>query len=157
MILSTWLHTKFFHEGLDNVFMLHNLQSPNFFPKFSQTVFVPLQNLFWYLKCKFLSPTTLQSYTTHIWTWIDLKFWCNMKSYVYYHLSQFQFIWFHKMKNLVIFLKPCQTGTQTQNDLQFLLNNSKPLYILRNKLNICLPHLFKISSLLMMIRKTYQF
>jgi len=130
MILSTWLHTKFFHEGLDNVFMFHNLQNPIFFPQVLPNCICSTPNFILIsFKCKFLSPTTLQSYTTHIWTWIDLKFWCNMKSYVYYHLSQFQFIWFHKMKNLATFLKPCQTWTQTQNDLQFPLNNSKPLYI----------------------------
>jgi hypothetical protein len=47
MVLSTWLHTKLFYEGLDNVFALHNFQIPSF--KFSQNVFASLQNLFWCL------------------------------------------------------------------------------------------------------------
>jgi hypothetical protein len=45
MVLSTWLHTKLLYEGLDNVFALHNLQTPSF--KFSQIIFAPFQNLFW--------------------------------------------------------------------------------------------------------------
>jgi hypothetical protein len=36
--------------------------------------------------------TTLQSYIAHIWPWIDLTFWWNMKNYVYYHLSKFRLI-----------------------------------------------------------------
>jgi len=43
MILNTWLHTKILYEGLDNVFVFHNLQTPSF--KFSQIVFAPFQNL----------------------------------------------------------------------------------------------------------------
>jgi uncharacterized pyridoxamine 5'-phosphate oxidase family protein len=43
MVLSTWLHTTFLYEGLDNVFALLNLQTPSF--KFSQVVFVPLQKI----------------------------------------------------------------------------------------------------------------
>jgi len=42
MVLSTWLHTTFLYEGLDNVFVLPNLQTPSF--KFSQVVFATLQN-----------------------------------------------------------------------------------------------------------------
>jgi hypothetical protein len=138
--------------------VLHNFQSPKYF-------FQILPNCIWCtpkfvlisFKCKLLSSTTLESYTTHIWTHIDLKFWCNMKNYVYYHLWKFQLIWLHKMKNLVTFLKPPQTRSWKQNDLQLLLNNSKPLDISRDTLNIILPHLFKISALLMMIKKIYHF
>jgi len=39
MVLSTWLHTTFLYEGLDNVFVLPNLQTPSSSPnsfKFSQ-------------------------------------------------------------------------------------------------------------------------
>jgi hypothetical protein len=42
MVLSTWLHTKLLCEGLDNVFVLPNLQTPSL--KFSQVVFALLQN-----------------------------------------------------------------------------------------------------------------
>jgi hypothetical protein len=66
------------------------------------------------------------------------------KNYVYYHLYKFYLIWFHKMKDLVISLKPPQIGTWTQNDLQIHLNNYKPLEIFENTLNIYIPHLLKI-------------
>jgi hypothetical protein len=42
MVLNTWLHTTLLYEGLDNVFVLPNLQTSSF--KFSQIVFAPLQN-----------------------------------------------------------------------------------------------------------------
>jgi hypothetical protein len=49
MVLNTRLHIKFLYEGLDNVFVLHNLQCPNsFFQVFPWIVFVPIQILFWY-------------------------------------------------------------------------------------------------------------
>jgi hypothetical protein len=80
-----------------------------------------------------------------------------MKNYVYYHFWKVQLIWFHKMRDLVTFLKSPQIGTRIQNDLQISFKNSKPLEILWDTLNICLPHLLKILALLMMITKSYQF
>jgi len=120
-------------------FTIFKVQTPSL--KFSQIIFASLQNLFLYLL-----DVILQSYITHIWTQIDLKFWCNMKNYIYYYLSKFQFIWLHEMKDLVTFLKPLQTKTWTQNDLQLLLNNSKCLENLGKKWNTCLSHLFKILA-----------
>jgi hypothetical protein len=61
------------------------------------------------------------------------------------------------MTNFITFFKPPQIKTRKQNDLQLLLNNSKLLEILGDTLNICLPHLFKISALLMMIKNSYHF
>jgi hypothetical protein len=43
-------------------------------------------------------------------TWIDLKFWCNMKNYIYYDIENIQLIWLHKMKDLAIFLKHLKQG-----------------------------------------------
>ncbi len=40
MVLNIWLHTKLLYEGLDNAFVLHNLQTPSF--KFSQIIFASL-------------------------------------------------------------------------------------------------------------------
>jgi hypothetical protein len=54
------------------------------------------------------------------------------------------------MRYLATFLKPPQTGTRTQNDLQLPLKNSKPLEILRDTSNMRLPHLLKLLALLMM-------
>jgi len=61
------------------------------------------------------------------------------------------------MRDPTIFFKPLQIETQTQNDLQFLLKNSKPLEIMGDILNICLSHLLKILALLMMITKSCHF
>jgi hypothetical protein len=61
------------------------------------------------------------------------------------------------MSDLATFLKPPQVGTRTQNDLQLPLNNSKPLEILRDTLNMRLSHLLKLLALLMMITKNYHF
>jgi hypothetical protein len=61
------------------------------------------------------------------------------------------------MKDPTTFFKPPQIETQTQNDLQLLLKNSKPLEILEDILNICLSHLLKILALLMMITKSCHF
>ncbi len=128
MVLSTWLHTTLLYEGLDNVFVLSNLQTPSF--KFSQVVFAPLQNFALMSSQKQTSViATLQSYIAHIWPWIDLKFWWNM-NYVYYLLSKFQLIYLHKVKDLATSLKSPQTRTWTQNDLQLALSNSKILEIL---------------------------
>jgi hypothetical protein len=44
----------------------------------------------------------LQSYIAHIIPWINMKFWWNMKSYVYYHLSNFQLIYFIKWEILLL-------------------------------------------------------
>jgi hypothetical protein len=43
MVLSTWLHTTFLYEGLDNLFALPNFQTPSF--KFFQVVFAPFQKI----------------------------------------------------------------------------------------------------------------
>jgi hypothetical protein len=135
---------------------IFKVQTPSL--KFSQIVFAPFQNFFSYFRnVNFCHQTTLQSYTVHIWTWIDLKIWCNDKNYVYYHFSKFQLIWLHEMRDPTIFFKPLQIETQTQNDLQFLLKNSKPLEIMGDILNICLSHLLKILALLMMITKSCHF
>jgi hypothetical protein len=53
------------YEGLDNVFVLLNLQTPSF--KISQVVFAPFQNFCFdvFSKQTFVI-ATLQSYTAHI-------------------------------------------------------------------------------------------
>jgi hypothetical protein len=54
MVLSTWLHTKILYEGLDNVFVFPNLQTPSF--KYSQVIFAPLQKfVLMSSQCKLLS------------------------------------------------------------------------------------------------------
>jgi hypothetical protein len=142
LILNTWLHTKLLYEGFNNVSTLYNPQSTNSFLQVlpncicSTSKFVLMSS--W---CKLLSLATLQSYTTHIWTWIDLKFWCNIINFVCYHLLKFQFIWLYKMKDLATSLKPPQIVIQTQNDLQLYLNNSKPLEIW-NMHSIYVLHIF---------------
>jgi hypothetical protein len=53
MVLSTLLHTKLLYQGLDNVFVLPNLQTPF---KFSYVVFAPLQKfVLMSSQCKLLS------------------------------------------------------------------------------------------------------
>jgi len=47
MVLSTWLYSKLLYESFDNVFAFQNFQIVFF--KFSQIIFVALQNLFWCL------------------------------------------------------------------------------------------------------------
>jgi hypothetical protein len=61
------------------------------------------------------------------------------------------------MRDLATFLKPFQIMTKTQNDLQHPFNNSKPFEILGDTLNRCLPHLFKISTLLVRSQRTINF
>jgi hypothetical protein len=87
VVLHTWLHTKILYEGLDSVFALHNLQTPSF--KLSQIIFAPLQNSFW---CLHNVNFCHNNYIVHIWPCINIKFWRNMKNYVYYHRSKFQLI-----------------------------------------------------------------
>ncbi len=54
MVLNTSLHTKLLYEGLDNVFVLPNLQTPSF--TFSQIIFAPLQKfVLMSSQCKLLS------------------------------------------------------------------------------------------------------
>ncbi len=118
IILSTWLHTKLLYEGLNNVFAFYNLQSINFFFQVFPTCICSTSKfVLMFSRCKLLSLVTLQSYTIHIWTWIDLKFWCNIINFVCYHLLKFQLIWLYKMKDLATSLKPPQIGIRTQNDL----------------------------------------
>jgi hypothetical protein len=108
IVLCTWLHTKLLYESLDNVFTLHNIQTPSF--KFSQIVFAPLQKKIWFLlNVNFYHNNFAKLHYSH--PWIDLKFWWDIKNYVYYHLLKFQFIELHKMKDLATSLKSPQTKT----------------------------------------------
>jgi hypothetical protein len=94
MVLSTWLHTTLLYEGLHNVFALPNLQTPSF--KFSQVIFASFQKNCFHVFSKQTSvTTTLQSYTAHIWPWINLKFWWNIKTMsttFFQNFSSFNFI-----------------------------------------------------------------
>jgi hypothetical protein len=131
-------------------FTIFKVQTPSL--KFSQIIFASLQNLFLYLL-----DVILQSYITHIWTQIDLKFWCNMKNYIYYHLSKFQFIWLHEMKDLVTFLKPLQLRPKHKMTYNSFSTTPNTLKIWeKNEI-----HVFHICSkfwpLLMMITNSYHF
>ncbi len=65
MVLSTWLHTTLLYEGLDNVFVLPNLQTPSF--KFSQVVFAPLQKfVLMSFQCKLLSQHFAKLHRSHM-------------------------------------------------------------------------------------------
>jgi len=60
------------------------------------------------------------------------------------------------MKDLATSLKSPQTGTWTQNDLQFALSNSKLLEILGDTLDMSSIS-SQISALLMVTTKSYHF
>ncbi len=107
---------------------IFKVQTPSL--KFSQIVFAPFQNFFSYFRnVNFCHQTTLQSYTVHIWTWIDLKIWCKSKNYVCYHFQNFSSFDFMKWKILLLFsnhlkLKPkhkmiYNSFSKTPNPLKF--------------------------------------
>ncbi len=97
MVLSTWLHTKLFYVGLNNVFAFPNLQTPWSFPKLYLLHF---KNLYWCLfNVNFCHNFT--KFTTHIWPWIDFKFgesWKAMFITIFQNFSSF------KLKKWEIFL-----------------------------------------------------
>jgi hypothetical protein len=129
MVLSTWLHTKLLYEGFDNLFVLPNLQTPSF--KFSQVIYAPLQkHVLMSFQCKILSQqlckaTSLMYDLGSIWNLRE-----TWKNHVYYHLSKFQLISFHTMKDLATSLKSPLIGIWTQNDLQIAFKNFKVIEIL---------------------------
>jgi hypothetical protein len=94
MVLSTWLHTTFFYEGLDNVFALLNRQTPSF--KFSQVVFAPLQKfVLMSFQCKLLSQqlckaTSLTYDLRSIWNFDET--WKTMFTTIFQNLKSFNFI-----------------------------------------------------------------
>jgi hypothetical protein len=94
MVLSTWLHTTLLYEGLDNVFVLPNLQTPSF--KFSQVVFAPLQKIVLMFSqnklpsqqfCK-VAPLTYE--LGSIWNFFET--WTTMSTTFSQNFSSFNFI-----------------------------------------------------------------
>ncbi len=94
MVLSTWLHTKFSYEGLDNVFALPNLQTPSF--KFSQIIFARFQKfVLMSFLCKLLSQqlckaTPLTYDLESFWNFAET--WKAMSIIVSQNFSSFNFI-----------------------------------------------------------------
>jgi hypothetical protein len=144
MVLSTWLHTKLSYEGLDNVFALPNLQIPSF--KFSQIIFAPFQKfVLMSSQCKLLSQ---QLYKVTLLTYDLESFWNFAETWkALFTIFSQNFSSLHTMRDLATSLKSPQTGTWTQNDLQFAHNNSKLLEILGATLDMCFLHLLKFSSI----------
>jgi hypothetical protein len=94
MVLSTWLHTTLLYEGLDNVFTLLNFQTPSF--KFSQVVFVPLQN---FVLISFQNKLLSQQFcktTPHTYDlgsiWNSDETWQTMSTTFSQNFSSFNFI-----------------------------------------------------------------
>jgi len=94
IILNTWLHTKLSYEGLDNVFVLPNLQTPSF--KYSQVLFAPLQKfVLMFSQCKLLShqlckATLLTCDLGSIWNFA--KTWETMSTTISQNFNSFNFI-----------------------------------------------------------------
>jgi hypothetical protein len=125
MVLSTWLHTKLLYEGLDNIFAFHNLQSPNsFLQVLPNCIYCTSNFVLMSSQCKLLSLITLRSNIIHIWTWIYMKCWCNMKNYVYYHFLQFEF---NKWKFLLLFWNHLKLGPEHKMTYNFISTITNPL------------------------------
>jgi hypothetical protein len=94
MILRIWLHTKILYEGIDNVFVLQNFQTLSF--KFSQIIFVSLQNLFWCLlnvnfyHHQLYKVTPLTYDLGSIWNFDET--WKTMFTTIFQNFSSFNFI-----------------------------------------------------------------
>jgi hypothetical protein len=94
MVLNTWLHTKLLYEGLDNVFVLPNIQTPSF--KYTQVVFAPFQKfVLMSSQCKLL-PQQLCKATPFTYDlgsiWNSVETWKTIFTIVSQNFSTLNFI-----------------------------------------------------------------
>jgi len=126
MVLNTWLYTKVLYEGLDDVFVLRNLQTPSF--KYSQVVFAPLQKfVLMSFQCKLLSQQLCKatSFTYELESfWIFFETCKAMSSTVSQNFSSFDFI---KWEILLLPWSHLKLGPEHKMTYDSLLTTPKSL------------------------------
>jgi hypothetical protein len=126
MVLSTWSHTTILYEGLDNVFVLPNLQTPSF--KFSQVVFPPFQKfILMSSQNKLLSQQLCKAATLTYdlgSIWIFFETWTTMYTTISQIFNSFNFI---KWEILLLLWNHLKLGPKHKMIFNSLLTNPNSL------------------------------